>query len=227
MDSLNVDNIDGGEGSGNFGHKGIKGQQGGSAKQGGSPKKSSSSSESKSQKNETTNSKKTNESSSKPSISGGEKEGNVSNGKAIDKENASGGNSVSPSFVKSSKVLNFKRKGSKMDVTEDVVFSPVAKLVKGSEITKIVDFAGGKSDKPVKVEKFLIDKYGGDKGSWTHTRGQAEVMDKEGNAKTVEIHWFESQGVGQVNMKIKRALKINKNAENNSEAKKSKQKGNE
>ena len=35
MGSLKVDNIDGGEGSGNFGHKGIKGQQGGSSKQGG------------------------------------------------------------------------------------------------------------------------------------------------------------------------------------------------
>ena len=108
-----------------------------------------------------------------------------------------------------------------------MVFSPVAKLIKGSEITKIVDFAGGKSDKPVKVEQFLIDKYGGEEGSWTHTRGQAEVIDNDGNSKTVEIHWFESPGVGQVNMKIKRALKVNKNAENNSKAKKSKQKGNE
>lgn len=85
MGSLKVDNIDGGEGSGNFGHKGIKGQQGGSAKQGGgsknsssssenkSPKKSGSSSESKSPKKESTKSKKTNGSSSKSSISDVEK----------------------------------------------------------------------------------------------------------------------------------------------------------
>ena len=259
MGSLKVDNIDGGEGSGNFGHKGIKGQQGGSAKQGGgsknsssssenkSPKKSGSSSESKSPKKESTKSKKTNESSSKSSISDVEKKGNVkeatenvkkaplnkqlvsegSNGEAIDKENESRENVVSQKFAKSSKVLKFERKGSKMDTTEDVVFSPVAKLIKGSEITKIVDFAGGKSNKPVKVEKFLIEQYGGEEGSWKHTRGQAEVIDNDGNSKPVEIHWFESPGVGQVNMKIKRALKVNKSAENNSEAKKSKQKGNE
>ena len=52
MGSLKVDNIDGGEGSGNFGHKGIKGQQGGSAKQGGGSKNSSSSSKTKEKKSE-------------------------------------------------------------------------------------------------------------------------------------------------------------------------------
>lgn len=264
MGSLKVDNIDGGEGSGNFGHKGVKGQQGGSAKQGGGSKKSSSSSESKTSKEEKKKSKNNKKSSSKENASGEENKAQtgkakekehekessskkesstekkvkekpqketstVSNesGEEIDKENESRENVVSQKFAKSSKVLKFERKGSKMDTTEDVVFSPVAKLIKGSEITKIVDFAGGKSNKPVKVEKFLIEQYGGEEGSWKHTRGQAEVIDNDGNSKPVEIHWFESPGVGQVNMKIKRALKVNNSAENNSEAKKSKQKGNE
>lgn len=264
MGSLKVDNIDGGEGSGNFGHKGVKGQQGGSAKQGGGSKKSSSSSESKTSKEEKKKSKNNKKSSSKENASGEENKAQtgkakekehekessskkesstekkvkekpqketstVSNesGEEIDKENESMENVVSQKFAKSSKVLKFERKGSKIDTTEDVVFSPVAKLIKGSEITKIVDFAGGKSNKPVKVEKFLIEQYGGEEGSWKHTRGQAEVIDNDGNSKPVEIHWFESPGVGQVNMKIKRALKVNNSAENNSEAKKSKQKGNE
>lgn len=51
-DSLKVSHTDGGEGSGNFGHKGIKGQQGGSAKQGGGSKNSSSSSKTKEKKSE-------------------------------------------------------------------------------------------------------------------------------------------------------------------------------
>lgn len=50
--SLNVGNLDGGEGSGNFGHKGIKGQQGGSAKQGEGSNNSSSSSKTKEKKSE-------------------------------------------------------------------------------------------------------------------------------------------------------------------------------
>ena len=72
MGSLKVDNIDGGEGSGNFGHKGIKGQQGGSAKQGGDSNKSSSSSESKTSKEEKKKGKNNKKSSSKESASGEE-----------------------------------------------------------------------------------------------------------------------------------------------------------
>lgn len=72
MGSLKVDNIDGGEGSGNFGHKGVKGQQGGSAKQGGGSNKSSSSSESKTSKEEKKKGKNNKKSSSKESASGEE-----------------------------------------------------------------------------------------------------------------------------------------------------------
>lgn len=84
MGSLKVDNIDGGEGSGNFGHKGIKGQQGGSAKQGGGSKKSSSSSESKTSKEEKKKGKNNKKSSSKESTSGEENEART--GKTKDKE---------------------------------------------------------------------------------------------------------------------------------------------
>ena len=84
MGSLKVDNIDGGEGSGNFGHKGIKGQQGGSAKQGGGSNKSSSSSESKTSKEEKKKGKNNKKSSSKESTSGEENEART--GKTKDKE---------------------------------------------------------------------------------------------------------------------------------------------
>ena len=84
MGSLKVDNIDGGEGSGNFGHKGIKGQQGGSAKQGGGSNKSSSSSESKTSKEEKKKGKNNKKSSSKESTSGEENEART--GKTKEKE---------------------------------------------------------------------------------------------------------------------------------------------
>ena len=84
--SLNVDNLDGGEGSGNFGHEGIKGQQGGSAKQGGGSKKSSSSSESKTSKKEKKKSKNNKKSSSKESVSREENEART--GKFKDKEHS-------------------------------------------------------------------------------------------------------------------------------------------
>ena len=46
---------------------------------------------------------------------------------------------------KSKQRLNFKRTGNTMHITKDVNFSSGAKILSGNKITKIVDFAGGKS----------------------------------------------------------------------------------
>ena len=107
---------------------------------------------------------------------------------------------------KSKQRLNFKRTGNMMHITKDVNFSSGAKILSGNKITKIVDFAGGKSGKSVKVEEYLIKQYGGSKGSWVHSRGQTTVIAKNGEKSEAEIHWFEALGVGQVGMKIKRYL---------------------
>ena len=100
MSSLNVDNIDGGEGSGNFGHKGVKGQQGGSAKQGGGSKKSSSSSEAKEQKKETT---KSNGSNPKESNSSESKKSKSTKSTATKRENPSGEDRTQKKEFKSGK----------------------------------------------------------------------------------------------------------------------------
>lgn len=111
MGSLNVDNIDGGEGSGNFGHKGVKGQQGGSAKQGGGSKKSSSSSESKTSKEEKKKSKNNKKSSSKESTSGEENEART--GKIKDNEHEK----ESPSKKESSTEKKVEEKPQKEKTT--------------------------------------------------------------------------------------------------------------
>ena len=111
MGSLNVDNIDGGEGSGNFGHKGVKGQQGGSAKQGGGSKKSGSSSESKTSKEEKKKSKNNKKSSSKESTSGEENEART--GKIKDKEHEK----ESPSKKESSTEKKVEEKPQKEKTT--------------------------------------------------------------------------------------------------------------
>lgn len=95
MGSLKVDNIDGGEGSGNFGHKGVKGQQGGSAKQGGGSKKSSSSSESKTSKEEKKKSKNNKKSSSKENASGEENKAQTRKTKKEKHEKEGSGNKES------------------------------------------------------------------------------------------------------------------------------------
>lgn len=118
-----------------------------------------------------------------------------------------GNSSGSPAPDKSSQKFNFKRTGNSMRVTKDVKFRSGARIPSGSKITKIVDFAGGKSGKPVKVEEHLIKQHGGSKGSWTHSRGQTTVVKPNGKKQVCEVHWFESPGVGQIGMKIKRNLR--------------------
>ena len=81
----------------------------------------------------------------------------------------------------------------------------IVQLKKGSDVTKIVDFAGKGKKKPVKVESHLIKQYGGSKGDWKHSRGEA-VVEINGVSKKAEIHWFESSSVGQVGYKVKRIL---------------------
>ena len=146
LDTIKVGTFssDGGPGSGNFGHKGVPGQVGGSSKSG------------------------------------------------------------------TKGVTKFERKGGKMSVTSEVKLTfagkPVA-LKAGSDITKIVDFAGSGKKRPVDVESHLIKQYGGKAGSWTHTRGQGTIVLTDGGEQKVELHWFESKEVGQVNMKIKNLIK--------------------
>lgn len=112
-----------------------------------------------------------------------------------------------PSGVKGG-ISRFQRKNGKMEITSDVNVKAnkgSATLKRGTQVTKIVDFAGPGKKRAVDVETHLIKQYGGSKGSWKHTRGEAEVV-YHGEVKKAELHWFESKGVGQVNIKVKRFM---------------------
>ena len=71
------------------------------------------------------------------------------------------------------------------------------------KVTDVYDFAGGSAKKPVEKESFLIEQYGGQPGSWRHSAGNAQVKSAKGKAKTVEVHWFENDEVGQTGWKVK------------------------
>lgn len=106
------------------------------------------------------------------------------------------------------KITHFSRRNGSMEITSDMKVKAnmgSATIKAGTKVTKIVDFAGPGKKKAVSVEPHLIKQYGGSKGSWKHTRGEAEVV-YHGKAAKAEIHWFESRGIGQVNMKVKRFL---------------------
>lgn len=72
-------------------------------------------------------------------------------------------------------------------------------------LTGVKDFAGGTAKKAVQKEPELLKQYPNSKaGSWKHSLGYGKVKRKNGKTVDAEIHWFESDDVGQVGWKVKR-----------------------
>lgn len=70
-------------------------------------------------------------------------------------------------------------------------------------IEHLTVFASAKVGRGVDVEQKLIGQVGGSAGSWKHVKGIGTVVDKEGNQRKADLHWFESPECGQVRWKIK------------------------
>ncbi|CDZ74858.1 phage putative head morphogenesis protein [Peptoniphilus sp. ING2-D1G] len=77
------------------------------------------------------------------------------------------------------------------------------KVTEGTKITKVVVFAGGKTNKKVKVAKYLAKQYNNAPNDWRKVRGEGFVDVNEESLKC-ELHWFESKQTGRVKMKVKR-----------------------
>ena len=168
--SLNVDNLDGGEGSGNFGHEGIKGQQGGSAKQGGGSKKSSSSSESKTSKEEKKKSKNNKKSSSKESTSGEENEART--GKIKDKEHEKESSSKKESSTeKKVEEKPQKEKTTVSEKSEEETAEKTTTLPKPSARGENIPCKGFASQK-------LLEKHFTDHGEELNCKTEEEYLEK-------------------------------------------------
>lgn len=111
---------------------------------------------------------------------------------------------------------NYSRENNTITLTADLKVKfgeKVFKVSAGSVITGVEDFAGKGCKKPVEVENYLIEKYGGQEGEWTHSLGFSEITQKGGKTKSVELHWFECEGIGQTGMKVKKFVGKSKNSE--------------
>lgn len=78
----------------------------------------------------------------------------------------------------------------------------------GTSVTKIHTFAGRGSQKPLRVEDRLVERYGGQKGQWQHTTGDVVIKQSSGKTDTAEVHWFQEPSVGIVGAFVKRWRKI-------------------
>lgn len=79
----------------------------------------------------------------------------------------------------------------------------ITKTSEGTRITKIVTIAGKGTGKKIRVEDHLCEKYGGKRGNWEKCRGSGYVDDL-GMKRPCELHWFEEEDAGRVDMKVKR-----------------------
>jgi len=71
-----------------------------------------------------------------------------------------------------------------------------------SPITEVETIAEGKR---IHIRKYLERRYGGK--NWKKKKGTAVIKDPHtGLPRRAEVHWFESHGVGKVEIKKKRWL---------------------
>ena len=95
-----------------------------------------------------------------------------------------------------------------MSITSDAQMKFGGKVVTikaGTDVQKAAVFAGGGAKKPLRVAGNLAKQYGGNAKGWKHTRGEATV-DIAGEKFQAELHWFEHNSVGQVDLKVKRLM---------------------
>ncbi len=56
----------------------------------------------------------------------------------------------------------------------------------------------------IRVRSYLNKAYG--RARWRKMKGSATVLLPNGALRRVELHWYEAQGIGKKNLKIKRYL---------------------
>jgi len=70
-------------------------------------------------------------------------------------------------------------------------------------IEHLTIFAADKVGRGLDAAKGLSEQVGGSPESWKHSKGIGTVIDKDGNKRKADLHWFESPEGGQVEWKIK------------------------
>lgn len=75
-------------------------------------------------------------------------------------------------------------------------------ITKGTHITDVEVFAGKGAKNELRVREHLKNNYGGNADNWQHSKGHAFV-DTPNGSKKANVHWFEEESVGVVEMFVK------------------------
>ena len=79
----------------------------------------------------------------------------------------------------------------------------ISKLTEGTELTKIKTFAGNGTKSKIRDTPRLFKQYDVPESEWKKVRGNGFVDYKE-NSVGSELHWYESNKTGTIEMKVKR-----------------------
>ena len=103
-------------------------------------------------------------------------------------------------------VTHFNHDENEMKVEKEIT----AEDSKGQKFTICVGkiehltiFASEEIDRPVRKAKSLARRVGGSAEKWKHVKGMGYVIDKKGNRKLADLHWFENPETGQAEWKLK------------------------
>lgn len=104
------------------------------------------------------------------------------------------------------KVTHFNHDEDTMKVTRQVkvedAFGKKYKICR-EPIEHLTVFAAKDVGRGLDVAEKLAEQTGGSVDSWKHVKGIGTVVDKDGNKRRADLHWFESPETGQVGWKIK------------------------
>lgn len=75
-------------------------------------------------------------------------------------------------------------------------------ITQGTNITDVEVFAGKGAKSELRVREHLKNNYGGIADNWQHSKGHAFV-DTPMGSKRANVHWFEEESVGVVEMYVK------------------------
>ena len=78
-------------------------------------------------------------------------------------------------------------------------------LVEGTYLRDKEVFAGKDSSKPYRKAPEYAAKYGGNVEDWQHVKGKG-ILDTEDGDRPAEVHWSQCEGIGKVELFVKRWL---------------------
>lgn len=79
----------------------------------------------------------------------------------------------------------------------------IVKFAEGTKLHHIEVFAGKGTKTAIRDVDRLVRQYGGNTDDWQKVKG-IEMLDIGGEIEEAEIHWYQTEDIGKVEIKVKK-----------------------